>query len=139
MKFIESEEDVGLRDSGPVGQMFARICAMSRRRVFEEGRRRTLAAERSIVAHIDPDAASSGLGLRQHQHGRVADMEAFAGQDMLPTSGSDRIEHADATADPIGKRLRGLDSKDSLFGANQIQGCFLAGCVESRPAPNGNP
>ena len=77
---------------------------MPRRRVFEDGRRRPLAAERSIVARINPQAAGAGLGLGQNRHGRVVDVEAFGRQNMLAQRRNDGIERADAGPDPIGQR-----------------------------------
>ena len=47
---------VGLHDARPGGEDFARILAMTGRRVIEHRRRRSLAAERPIVAHDRPRA-----------------------------------------------------------------------------------
>ena len=77
---------------------------MARARIFEESRRRLLAAERPIVAHIDPDAARPGLLLRQHRHGGVVDMNALGGEHVRADRLHDRIERDDAGADPIGER-----------------------------------
>ena len=85
--------------------MFAGIFAVARAGIFEKRRRRILAAERPIVTQIDPDAARSGLELRQHRHRRVVGMDAFGRQDCA-RSAHDRIERHHAGADPIGHRRR---------------------------------
>ncbi len=71
---------------------------MTRRRIFEERRRRILAAEGPIVAQIDPDAACPGLLLRQNRHGGVVGVNAFGGKNMLAKNAKDRIKGDDAGA-----------------------------------------
>jgi len=58
------------------------MLAMARGRVVIESRWRICAAERSIVAHIGPQPARAGLGLGEHRHGGVVDMQTLGGEHM---------------------------------------------------------
>ena len=74
---------------------------MTGRRIIEHRRRRSLANERPIVAHVDPKPAGGGLRLGEHLHGRVVDMQALGGEHVPAKLGEDGVEGGDATADPV--------------------------------------
>jgi hypothetical protein len=58
------------------------------------------AAERSIVAHIDPQLARQGLDFGQHRHGRVVDMVTLGGEHMSAWLGSVSTGSSAATKAP---------------------------------------
>ena len=63
---------VGLQDAGVACEMRLRVLAAPVARVMEDRGRRPGAAERLIVADVDPEPADVGLAFRQHRHGRVS-------------------------------------------------------------------
>jgi hypothetical protein len=76
---------------------------MTGRRIVEQDRRRSLAAERTVIANVGPKPAGADLDLRQHRHGRVVHMKAFGREHMAADFGQDRIEGRGAGADPVGE------------------------------------
>ena len=54
VELVEAGIGVGLHDAGLAGEMLLRMFAGAIARIIEEGRRRILAAERPVVAHIGP-------------------------------------------------------------------------------------
>src|SRR5271167_3331220 len=58
---VVAGKSVGLHDARPGGEDFARMLAMTGGRVIEHRRRRSLAAERPIVGHVDPKPAGARL------------------------------------------------------------------------------
>jgi hypothetical protein len=100
---------------------------MTRGRVVEQRRRRSLAVERSIVANVDPKPARARLDSGEHWHGRVVDVQALGGEHMLAKLGEDRIEGGDASADPIGhRRAVELDPFAGESGALPVQRQMVA-------------
>jgi hypothetical protein len=57
-----------------------------------------------MVAHIDPEPPRAGLGLGQHRHGRVVDLQALGGEHMAAKFDENGIERGGTSADPIGER-----------------------------------
>jgi len=80
------------------------MLAVSGWRVVVQGRRRTLAARRPIIAQINPESAGAGFRLGEHRHGRIVDMKAFGSEHVAAKLGEDRIKRGGASADPIGQR-----------------------------------
>ena len=75
--------DVGLEDAGERLQVFDRVIAGTVPRVAEQSRRRVRAAERPVVADIDPRPAGGALAPGQHRHGGVVAVQAVRRQNML--------------------------------------------------------
>src|SRR5579859_362247 len=71
---------------------------------MEHRRWRILAAERTVVANVGPDATCDGLELCQHRHRRVIRMNALCAQNIVANGLNDRVERDHTGADPIGKR-----------------------------------
>ena len=88
-------------------------------RIVKQRRRRSLAAERPIVAHIDPKPAGARLRLGEHLHGRVVDMQALGGEHVPAKLGEDGVEGCDASADPVSER------RDVELDALAGEGCAL--------------
>jgi len=106
IEFIETRKRIGLHHACPTGQMLARIGAVPGSRVFEEGRRRILAAERSVIAHVDPNAPELGFLLRQDRNRGVVSVHTFGGEDVIAQPGDNRLKRNHARPDPIGERGR---------------------------------
>ena len=124
---VVAREGVGLHDPRPVGENLSRILAMTRGRVVVQRRRRPLAAERPVVAHVDPEPARAGLHLREHLHGRVVDMQALGGEHVAAKLGEDGFEGGGASADPVGERRDfDLDAFASKGGALPVQRQMVA-------------
>jgi hypothetical protein len=64
-------ERVGLQNAGVAGQMPLRMLARPIARGVEQRRRRILAAERPVVAHVDPDPAGLRRALGEDRRGGV--------------------------------------------------------------------
>ena len=56
VKSVSAGKGVGLHDSRPGDEDYAPMLAMTGRRMIEQRHRRSLAAERPVVAHVDPKA-----------------------------------------------------------------------------------
>ena len=67
------------------------------------GSRRCRAAERPIVAHIDPQAPGLGpaQSRRQHRNRRVVAVDLLGGKDMMPDRRHDRIQQPGRLSNPI--------------------------------------
>ena len=68
---------VRLQDAGVAREMRLRMLAPPIARVMEDRGRRPGAAERPIVANIDPEPAGVGLAFGQHRHGRASRPRGF--------------------------------------------------------------
>ena len=109
---------VGLHDARPGNEYLARILAVARGRVVKQCRRRPLAAERPIVAHVDPEPARARLDLGEHLYGGVVDIQALGGEHVPAKLGEDGVEGCDASADPVGE---GRDVElDALTGEGAL-------------------
>ena len=73
---------VGLQNAGVTGQMPLGMLARSIARGVEQRRRWVLAAERPVVADVDPDPAGYRLALGEDGNRRVVAMQPLGGQDM---------------------------------------------------------
>jgi len=73
---------VGLEDPGIIGQMSLGVLAGAIARVIKHRRRRVLAAEWTIVAHVNPASPGVGLALGQNRHGGVVTLQALGREDM---------------------------------------------------------
>jgi hypothetical protein len=94
----------------------------ARARIFEEIRRRILAAKRPVVAQIDPDAAGPGFLLRPHRHGRIVGMNALGGEHVSADQLHNRIERDDAGSNPFGQcRHVDLDAFSRIGGALPVE------------------
>ena len=80
-----------------------RMIARAGSRVAEQGRRWVRAAERPVVAHIDPGPRSVGLALGQHRHRRVVAMQAVRRQHMGRDQVVQRAQCHGAGADLVGQ------------------------------------
>ena len=70
------------------------------------GSRRCRAAERPVVAHIDPQPPGLGpaQSRRQHRNSRVVAVDLLGGKDMTPDRRHDRIEQPGRLSNPIAQR-----------------------------------
>ena len=76
--------------------MRLRVLASPIARVMEDCGGRPGAAERLVVADVDPGPSGVGLAFRQHRHGRVVAVQALARRDMGLDEALEGIErHAD--------------------------------------------
>jgi len=66
-------------------------------RVIEHRRRRRRAAERAIVARINPTAASMGLALGQDRYGGVIAVQSLGGEDLHFNPLEERLQHGTAS------------------------------------------
>jgi hypothetical protein len=73
-------------------------------RGVEQRRRRILAAERPVVAHVDPDPAGLRLALGEDRHGGVVAMQPIASQDMTLNQPVQRAQRRGASTHLIGQR-----------------------------------
>src|SRR4030081_2681786 len=72
-------------------------------RVIKHRRRRVLAAEWTIVAHVNPASPGVGLALGQNRHGGVVTVQALGREDMGFKPSEQRRQHRAAGADLIGQ------------------------------------
>lgn len=75
---------VGLHQSGIARQMLLRMRTATIGRVEEHGRWRIWAGKRTVVAHVGPEPAGSGLALGQNRHGGVIRVDALGCEDAAP-------------------------------------------------------
>jgi hypothetical protein len=75
-------ERVGLQNAGVAGQMPLGMLARPIARGVKQRRRRILAAERPVIAHVDPNPAGLGLTFGEDRNRGVVAMQPLAGQDM---------------------------------------------------------
>ena len=84
--------------------MLNRVIARTVPRVAEQRRRRVRAAERRVVAHIDPGPRRVGLALGQHRHRRVVTVQTFCRQHMSRDQVMQRLQRHGARAHLVGQR-----------------------------------
>ena len=87
--------------------MRLRMRAASVARIVEHRRRRGCAAERLIVADIDPTSSDIGLACRQDGDGRVISMQPFGGEDVALERVQNGAEDETAGAHGIGHGRQG--------------------------------
>ena len=104
---------VGLQDAGVAGQMRLRMLAAPIARVIEHRRRRPGAAERPVVADVDPEPPGVGLALGQHRHRRASRPRGFHPR-PLPEPGV-RLSPHPAPIRPA-RRLRQVASARTTVG-----------------------
>src|SRR4030081_1245873 len=83
-------------------------------RVIKHRRRRVLAAEWTIVAHVNPASPGVGLALGQNRHGGVVTVQALGREDMRFNPSEQRRQHRAAGADLIGQGRQ--TEGDTLLG-----------------------
>ena len=71
-------------------------------RVMEDRSGRAGAAERLVVANIDPEPAGVGLAFRQHRHGRVVAVKALGRHDVGLDEAPEGIERCADRAHGVG-------------------------------------
>ena len=103
VELVVSAIGVGLENPGVVGQMRLGMLAGAVARVIEHRRRRRGAAERPIVAHIDPTSPGVGLAFGQDRHGGVIAMQSLGREDMRFDPPEERLQHRAAGPDLIGQ------------------------------------
>src|SRR6195256_485186 len=72
-------------------------------RVVEHGSRRRGAAERAIVAHVNPTSPGVGLALGQDRNRGVIAVQSFGREDMRFYTPENRFEHRAASSNLIGQ------------------------------------
>src|SRR3981189_3774226 len=72
-------------------------------RVVEHGSRRRGAAERAIVAHVNPPSPGVGLALGQDRNRGVIAVQSFGREDMGFYTPENRFEHRAASSNLIGR------------------------------------
>ncbi len=82
VQFVVPGIGIGLKDAGIAGEVLNRMCTAAVARIVEHRGRRRRAAERPVVAHINPTSAEIGLAPRQYRHRRVVAVQSFGGKDM---------------------------------------------------------
>ena len=124
--------------------MLERVIAGAVPRIAEQRRRRIRAAERRVVAHIDPGSARVGLALGQNRHRRVVAVQALRRQHMVRDQIVQRPERHRAGPDLVGQRRQAeIDAFAGVAVALAVQRLVLAVLLEhdrrqqvgARPAP----
>lgn len=100
---LEAAIAVGLEEAGEAGHVRRRALAAAVGAVEVGGSRRGVAAERPVVAHVDPQPPGLGPAepRRQHWHRGVVAMDLRGGEDVLLDPDDDRIEQPGRLADPV--------------------------------------
>ena len=93
---------VRLQDAGVASEVRLRMLAPPVARVVEDRGGRPGAAERLVVADVNPEPAGVGLALRQHRHGRVVAVQALGRHDMGLDQAPKRIKRRRDRADGVG-------------------------------------
>ena len=93
---------VGLQDARVANEMRLRMLAAPVARVVEHRGRRPGAAERLIVADVDPEPTGVGLAFGQHRNGGVVAVQALGRHDMGLDEAPKRIERRRDRADGVG-------------------------------------
>jgi len=83
--------------------MALRMLAASIARVVEHRPRGIRTAERSVIAHIDPEAGDVGLAAGQHRHRGVVAMQPRGRHDMGLQPLEQRHQDGRAGADLVGQ------------------------------------
>ena len=84
--------------------MLDRVIARAIPRVAEQRRRRVRAAERRVVAHIDPGPRGVGLALGQHRHRRVVAVQTRSRQHVGRDQVVQRLQRHGTRAHLVGQR-----------------------------------
>jgi hypothetical protein len=100
---LESAVPVGLEEAGKPSHVRRRTLATAVGAVEVGGCRRSVAAERPVVAHVDPQPPGLGAAepRRQHRDCGVIAMDLCGGEDMALDPGDHRIEQPGRLADPV--------------------------------------
>src|SRR6266404_1673420 len=102
VQLVVSAVCVSLENPGVVGEMRLGMFARSVARVIEHCRRRRGAAERAIVAHINPTSAGVSFALRQDRYSGVITVQSFRREDMRFNTPEDRFQHRAAGSNLVG-------------------------------------
>lgn len=103
IEFIVAAIRIGLQDAGIARQMPLRMLAPAIPAGMEQGRRSRIAAERLIVAHVDPGPPGIGLALGQDRHGGIVAMQPRGGHDMGCDQIMERSQDHCRCADLVGQ------------------------------------
>lgn len=95
---------IRLQNAAIAGEMRLRVLARAITGIVEHRRRCGCAAERSIVADIDPTSGGMGLSCRQDRNRRVVAVQPLCRKCMGFDPFEDRIEYGTASADATGHR-----------------------------------
>jgi hypothetical protein len=102
---VEPSIGVCLHQSGVADKMLLGMLAAAITRIEQHRRRRIGPAKRRVVAHIGPQAAGTGLVLRQDRHGRiVGGMDALGGEDMCFDHVHQRHQRRRGGTHPVSER-----------------------------------
>jgi hypothetical protein len=124
-------ERVGLQNAGVAGQMPLGMLARSIARSVEQSRRRILAPEWPVVAHVDPDPAGLSVALGEDRHGGVVAVQPIASQDMTLNQPVQRAQPRGANAHLIGQRRQAqFDALAGVALALAVQRLMLAELFE---------
>ena len=93
VQLVVSAISVGLENPSVVGEMRLGMLAGAVARVIEHRCRRHGAAERAIVAHVNPTSPGVGLALGQDRHRGVVAMQSFGCEDVGFNTPEDRFQH----------------------------------------------
>ena len=97
---------IGLQEPGERGHVRGRVLATTVGTVEVCGSRRCDAAERPVVAHVDPQ--TPGLGPTksrcQHPNRRVVAVDLLGGEDMTPDRRHHRVQQPGRLSNPIAQR-----------------------------------
>jgi hypothetical protein len=111
--------------------MRLRMLAPPIARVVEDRGGRPGAAERLIVADVDPEPAGVGLTFRQHRHGRVVAMQALGRHDMGLEEAAEGVEHRADRANRVGHgRQRDRRAFERIAFGLPVQRLVLAELLE---------
>src|ERR1700755_3013096 len=94
---------VGLENPSVVGEVGLRMFGGPVARVVEHCRRRCGAAERAIVAQVNPTSPRGGLALGQDRHGGVVAVQPLGREDMSFHAPQQRLEHGAAGPHMVGQ------------------------------------
>ena len=103
VQLVISAISVSLENPGVTGEMRLGMLARAVARIIEHRRRRRCAAERAIVAHINPTSPGIRLALGQDRNGGVVAMQSFGGEDMRFQTPEERFEHGAAGSNLVGQ------------------------------------
>ena len=128
---VVAVERVGLQNAGVAGQMPLGMFARSIARGVEQRRRRILAAERPVVADIDPHPTGLRLALGEDGNRRVVAVQPLGGQDMALDQRVQRTQRRGAGADLVGERRQAqVDPFAGIALALPVQRLMLAELLE---------
>ncbi len=133
---------VGLQEPGIPHQVALRMLATAIARVVEHGTRGCRAAERPVVAHVDPEAGDVGPAAGQHRHHGVVAVQPPGGHDMGLQPLEQRHQHGRASADLVSQgRQAERDALAAVALGLAVEWLVLAELLEqdhrqqARPGP----